>query len=60
MYSTNIKSSVIVGVYDALVIGAAALSGAAVMLTKVFPQDICNCCAAEAYVLDRGCVEFML
>jgi hypothetical protein len=45
-YSTSINNKVIVGVKEVPVVVAAALSGAAVTLTKLLPQDIASCCAA--------------
>lgn len=36
-----------------------SLSGAAVTLTNFDPQEIDNCCAADVYVLLKGCVELL-
>ena len=58
--STNIRISASVGVSDALEEGVAApLSGAAVTSTNFDPQEIDNCCAADVYVLLKGCVELL-
>ena len=58
--STNVRIRASVGVSDALEEGVAApLSGAAVTLTNFDPQEIDNCCAADVYVLLKGCVELL-